>query len=242
MRGFRGRVLLYVTRAYDPKDVKGILAGLGDDVRFKQLRWHDYYRFLQTVEKDTLTEEVMLFMEEQGMAKDYRSSATDLATLSGIPRAFEIMEETLGGEVKAELESFAGTKSRHENINTMLQSNMRYVIQAPVRGWNLLCYLGYRLRTSDGYPVAYVTLHLRSGAAGREASIAVLKWIARRDGWAGHGLEEPESWARVARTMSLARVLPEEDHVAAVQRFFVESMCQLREELAAFKQATPELP
>jgi hypothetical protein len=109
MVGLRGKTLLYITRAYDPKWRDMILAGLGDDVRFEQLRWHDFYHFLRKwSEKDALIEEVMTFMEEQGMARDYRFSTTDLATLSGIPRAFEIMEETLSGEVKAKQESFAG--------------------------------------------------------------------------------------------------------------------------------------
>lgn len=176
------------------------------------------------------------------MASNYRFSTTDLATLSGIPRAFEIMEETLGGEVKAELEAFAGSKSNHETINAMLKSSVRYVIQAPVRSSNLFCYLGYRLRTSEGYPLAYVTLHLQSGAVGKEVPIAALKRIARRDGWESHGLEEPKPWARVVRTISLANVLREEDHVAALQRFFVESIRQLGEELTAFKKEHSDLP
>lgn len=242
MAGFDGKALLYVTRAYDPKDRDKILAGLDGNVLFEQLRWHDFYRFLQGVKKDALVEEVMAFMEEQGMASNYRFSTTDLATLSGIPRAFEIMEETLGGEVKAELEAFAGSKSNHETINAMLKSSVRYVIQAPVRSSNLFCYLGYRLRTSEGYPLAYVTLHLQSGAVGKEVPIAALKRIARRDGWESHGLEEPKPWARVVRTISLANVLREEDHVAALQRFFVESIRQLGEELTAFKKEHSDLP
>ncbi len=42
--------------------------------------------------------------------------------------------------------------------------------------------------------------------------------------------------------MSLATVLGEEDHVAAVKSFFTESIGQLREELTAFKKEHPELP
>ena len=76
MAGFESKTLLYVTRAYDPKDERGILSGLADNVRFEQLRWHDFYRFLQErAEKDALVEEVMAFMEEQGMARSYRFSS-----------------------------------------------------------------------------------------------------------------------------------------------------------------------
>ena len=82
------RSLVYITRAYDPKGKKGILSSIDENICFEQLRWHDFYRFLQTVEKDALVEEVMTFMEEQGMARSYRFSATDLMALSGVPRAF----------------------------------------------------------------------------------------------------------------------------------------------------------
>lgn len=87
---------------------------MGGNVRFEQLRWHDFYRFLLTVEKDAFVEEVMAFMEEQGTARSYRFSPTELIALSGVPRAFEIFDETLGGEVRAEVESFAGNKVRRE--------------------------------------------------------------------------------------------------------------------------------
>lgn len=70
------------------------------------MRWHDFYHFLQTVEKDAFVEEIMIFMEEQGMSRGHRFSATDLMALSGVPRAFEIFDETLGGEVKGRVGGF----------------------------------------------------------------------------------------------------------------------------------------
>jgi hypothetical protein len=97
MSGTR-KTLVYITRAYDSKNGKDTTSGL-DNVQFEQLRWHDFYRFLQTVEKDTLVEEVMTLMEEQGMARSYRFSAADLIALSGVPRAFEIFDETGESEV-----------------------------------------------------------------------------------------------------------------------------------------------
>jgi hypothetical protein len=41
--------------------------------------------------------------------------------------------------------------------------------------------------------------------------------------------------------MSIASVPQEEDHVATVKRFFVESIRQLRDELTVFKKDHPEL-
>jgi hypothetical protein len=53
MAGFDGKTLLYVTRGYDRKDPKEIFVSLSGDVRFKQLRWHDFYRLLHSVPSRT---------------------------------------------------------------------------------------------------------------------------------------------------------------------------------------------
>lgn len=64
-------------------------------------------------------------------------------TLSGVPRAFEILDETLGGEVKAELESFAGNKTRRESVGLdNIRRHRRYVILAPLHEWDLFCFVG----------------------------------------------------------------------------------------------------
>lgn len=46
MADYEGKALLYITRGYDPKDPREILPD-ASDVRFEQLRWRDFYRFLQ---------------------------------------------------------------------------------------------------------------------------------------------------------------------------------------------------
>ena len=53
---------------------------------------------------------------------------------------------------------------------------------------------------------------------------------------------EPESEYEVRRDTSLATFFQQDDHVAAVKRFFIESIRQLRDELTEFKKEHPELP
>jgi len=55
------------------------------------------------------------------------------------------------------------------------------------------------------------------------------------------GATRCKGFIRVSRGRNLATLLYEEDHVAAVKRFFIESIRQLREELTAFKKNHPEL-
>ena len=242
MAGFDGKALLYVTRAYDPKDEKAILEGFGENVRFAQLRWHDFYRFLnEWAKKDALVEEVMLFMEEQGMARDYRFSATDLVALSGMPRAVEIMDETIGGEVRTELEAFTGGKSRMESISNFRRLG-RYGALAQLHGYDLFCLVCYHLGDMDEYPWLAVDLQAQPRAAEREVSVAAMRKIARRGDWEDYNLDDRASWAGVSRGRYLADFLSEDDHIAAVKSFFIESVNQLRKELTAFKKEHPELP
>lgn len=182
-------------------------------------------------------------MEEQGMARSYRLSATDLMALAGVPRAYEIFDETLGGEVKTELESFTGGRVSRREAHTLNQIRhlKRYVALAPLHGVeDFFCFIGYNLRSSDVYPKAIVSLEARPGAVGRETSISAMKSISHNEDWNSYS-DNPSGWAGVRRSRSLTVLLSEEDHVAAVQSFFIESINQLREELTEFKKTHPDL-
>ena len=186
------------------------------------------------------------------MASSYRFSATDLMALSGVPRAFEILDETLDEEVKAELESFAGNKLKREpEAMNNLRFHRRYVVMVPLHGWHLVCYAGYQMRTPgdytaalrvpDDYPVIVVALEAQPGAAGREASVAAMKRIGLNEGWETYSTDDPRGWAGARRTRSLAVLLSEQDHIGAVKNFFIDSIQQLRAELTAFIKERPDL-
>ncbi len=133
-----------------------------------------------------------------------------------------------------------------------LRVHRRYVVVVQLQGRDLLCYVGYQMQTQgyyatalrvpDDYPMVIVALEAQPGAVGREASVEAMRQIAPREGWESFNLDDPAGWAGVRRVRSLTALLPEEDHVAAVKTFFVESIQQLREELTEFKKRRPDLP
>jgi len=243
MDGFASKTLLYITRAHESKDENKILSGLGRDIGFKQLRWRDFYGFLKKVERDALVEEVMKFMEEQGMAGRQRFSAVDIAALSGALRAFEILDETLDEEVRGNLEVLAGRKVRRSLSGPgQILEDEGYFVSAPLtEEKDIHCYAGYFMRTPDGYPNVYVSLEAGPQVAGREAWAAAMKRIALHDEWEAEVPASLEDGPSVWRQKSLTDFLPEKEHVAAVKGFFIESINQLREELAAFKKEHPDL-
>lgn len=246
MRGDR-KTLVYITRAYDPKDPEEILEA-SRGVEFRQMRWHDFYKFLKTVEKDTLVEEVMLFMEEQGMARSHRFTTADLIALTGVPRAFEIFDETFGDEVRAELEEFAGNKVKGGGAfgpGQQIRAFRRYIMLAQLEGWYGYCFLSHEMDDSDGFSRVKVYLEVPPKRSGQEAErdvfVEAMKQVALWDGWDSYDLEDAK-YGKVSCERSLASFLSEEDHVAAIKRFFIESIQQLREEFTAFKKEHPDLP
>ncbi len=101
----------------------------------------------------------------------------------------------------------------------------------------------FLLLASDGHPRAEVGAYAETSAAEATAS---LERVSRLEGWQSYNLDDPdeilEEPAGVHREMSLVRALAGKDHLAAVQRFFVESLDQLGAELAASKKDRPGLP
>jgi hypothetical protein len=62
--------------------------------------------------------------------------------------------------------------------------------------------------------------------------------IANNEGWHGHGLDDPASWAKLIRSKALTDFLVEDDHIAAVRRFFLISL----DAIGQFKTQYPHLP
>lgn len=68
-QGVRNKILFYVTRDDDPKDKAKVLEGI-PAVRFEQERWYTLQRVLQDQPKNLLLDEIIIFMNENGMGLD----------------------------------------------------------------------------------------------------------------------------------------------------------------------------
>jgi hypothetical protein len=245
MADFDSRTLLYMTRGYDPKIKSAILSGLDDRVCFEQPRWRDFYDFIEREEaQDAIVREVMTFMEEKHMAGGSRFSDSDISAISGVLRAFEIFYETLDEEVRAELGLLAGHNVKRSLSGPgQIVEDEGYFVSAPLTDKrDLYCYAGYVTSAHEGYPTVYVSLEAWPEVAGREAWVAAMARIAIHDGWQVDVSADPEVGPSAWREKSLASFLPEKNQTADVKHFFIESIHQLREDLAAFQKERPDLP
>ncbi len=258
--GPAGRTLLYVTRGYDPKDPEEITGG-GDGpreraaVRFFQGRWSDFYRSLAEYQTSLpgagsdLIAEVMSFMEEQGMARNHRLSGADLEALFRMPRALSIIEETVA-DATARLQRFAGRrpKSYGTAIKHVREMGLYSIAcnLGPDESWR--CGFGYALDpdfiggrlglAQSDYPAVRAYLYLPPETTDRAERAVAMREMAERWGWTARNLESPGTLSEITRAKSLVDILPEDDHVAAIEAFFSESIAQFEE----FRAEYPDLP
>lgn len=251
MTGFRDKTLVYITRDFDPKNRDEILANTeGSSVNFVQLRWHDFYLFLKAQPKTMLIDEILLFMEERGMAQSSQFDAVDLLALSNMPKVLDLMDATMKGEVSARFDEVVDGRVRGATILDNIQQHSRYLLISYLNRDGSWWYgLGYRLRPSNvtyglrsttvtDYPTVWSVLEVSPKAARRHEIIGVMQEIEKHGDWVSWGLNDSKAWAQIMRERSLRDFLSSPDHVAEIKKFFIKSLDELQE----IKEQYPHLP
>jgi PD-(D/E)XK nuclease superfamily len=240
--GFRNKILVYITHDFEPKDKTAILAGIPDPkVVFKQARWHQFYQFLKTQTDTMLVEEIIKFMKEHQMAHNNQFSSIDLIALGNFTNSLKLMEQTMSGEISAKFKEVLGSIApMRATAFTQLQKHDRYLMYSSLqeRWW---CGLGFMLNTSSptDYPTVFLMLQIDPKSLRRAEIIRAMKDIcSNQSNWKGYDLDNSRAWSSLVLGRSLQSFLSEEDHIAAIQKFFRESLDGLNE----IKSKYPNLP
>jgi len=237
MANFRHKFLLFITRDFEPKD-KAVILKDTSIVQFKQLRWHQFYRFLRSQPDTMLVQEIILFMEKYNMAHNNQFSSVDVITLVNFTKSLKIMEEIMWGKVSAEFKSVLGAIRNRASALTHVQAHGRYLMTTYMSGW--WCGLGFILNTEDltGYPRVCLILEVAPSSPHRAEIIAAMKDIAKKDGWESRHLGDSNTWSSVVREKSLQDFLSKVDHVISIEEFFLQALVELRD----IRSEYPNLP
>lgn len=231
---------MYITRDFEPKDKAVIFKNIpGSVVHFKQLRWHQFHRFLQSHADTVLVQEVIEFMNEYQMAHNNQFSSIDVIALANFTKSLKLMEEAMWGEVSQRFEKVLGAIKRQNTALTEMQLHGRYLMTAHMpSGW--WCGLGFMLKTSSltDYPTVRLMLEVDPKSQYRAEIIEAMKDICEQYGWRGYELDSSRDWAGIVRERSLQNFLSEEDHVVAIRRFFLQAL----DELEKIKDQYSKLP
>jgi hypothetical protein len=234
------RSLVFITRDYERKD------DLSDKtVRFFQTRWADFYHFLHDLESPSDTiRELLKFMQENNMSQSNRFTAIELLALTNHHRARSLMDATMWENVGKKFAKVCGATGSATKAMSELRWNNRYVMAAGHGdGYQIAFLLGYWFpdqQPSDSTE-AGMYIYVNPKAADRPAIVKAMrkfseasKGATRKWDWVTGG----DDWENIQCTRKLEDFLAEENHVAAITKWFEE----LLDDAAAFRKQNPKLP
>ena len=135
------------------------------------------------------------------------------------------------GEVSQQFEKVLGAIKQRSTALTQIQSRGRYLMSVDMPDGKWWCGLGFILKTSEptDYPIVRLVLQVNPSSPSRSEIIKAMKDICEQDqGWKGYDLDSPSLWSKIVREKSLQDFLSEEDHVAAIRKFFLEALDELK--------------
>jgi hypothetical protein len=232
--------LVFITRDYQPKD------DLSDKtVQFFQTRWSDFYHFLHDLESPSDTiRELLKFMQENNMSQSNRFTAIELLALTNHHRARSLMDATMWENVVKKFEKVCGLTSSKTRVMNQLRDFDRYVMVAGHgAGYQIEFLLGYWLpneQPSDS-PKVGMYIYVNPKAAERPAIVKAMrkfseasKGATRKWDW----FTGDDDWEKIQCTRKLEDFLAEENHVAAITKWFEE----LLDDADAFRKQNLKLP
>lgn len=238
---FSKKVLLYITRDFEPKDKAVIFKNIPNSiVCFKQLRWHKFHRFLQPYTSIMLVQEVIEFMNEYQMAHNNQFSAIDVIALANFTKSLKLMEEAMWGDVSQRFEKVVGGIRRQNSALTQMQLHGRYLMTADLPSGKWWCGLGFMLKASSltDYPTVRLMLEVAPASNHRTEIIEAMKGICKQYDWQGYELNNTRAWSAIFLEKSLQNFLAEEDHITAIKQFFLQAL----DELEKIKNEYSQLP
>ncbi|WP_008311369.1 PD-(D/E)XK nuclease family protein [Leptolyngbya sp. PCC 6406] len=248
---YRHKFLIYVTRDFDPKKESKIFENIPDvirnfNVKFKQLRWHQFYQFLTTQVNSEISQEITIFMQEHRMAQSNQFSPVDISALVNFLPALKLMEAVMWGKVVAQFEKVLGRNKKREiakrHALQWIQWHGRYILVSQMPdGWS--CFMGFFMQPvesvdSSGYPSVQLVLQVEPKSPKRQEIINGLRQIANDSSWHSYNLDASSTWSGITLQRSLREFLSMEDHVSAIEDFFLEALSELKN----IRQQYPQLP
>lgn len=237
------RILIYLTWFPDPKDAININKIAKNAIVFKQLSWEAIYRLMKKYKDDTLVNETLSFMEENGMSTYTYLLPSDLSAFSSFIKLHKFMKDTLHGEVRKELINTLGIKPI--DIFDHQMEDGRVILWNYLNGnkdWAIG--LGYDMGLSGNvHPKTRLFLEINPDSdrwdeiasffkkISESSSDTSTSWILRDD-------TQPENWTSISLENYLGEFISSENHAEAIKRTFILYLNQVKK----IKEQYPRLP
>ncbi|MBC1278049.1 PD-(D/E)XK nuclease family protein [Nostoc sp. UCD121] len=244
----RHRILIYITRDYDPKEeikqhdyepkpeIKQYCIELLPKINFFQLRWYQFYSFLEKRVFDILAQEILIFMRNNKMAHNNQLSSIDILTMVNFNKTLNFIEATLNDEVKKEFkQAFEGINKSELDSLYQWKSKNRYIIgtSLSIKRWAFWCGLGYfdlNPTNLTDYPYLGIFLQVSPNFPERPKIIESMHKVIndKPNIWTPENLTILPAWSAIFYRKSLQEFLSEKDQLCAVKDFFLKSIDELK--------------
>ena len=239
--GVQKAFIVFITRDYEAAELPDHLVQIPGPT-LVVTRWFHFYRILKAHQSDDgLVRELKLFMEENRMSLGNQFRSTDVVALENFLSAKALMDETLNGEVSAELRKLFGGVWPVGKAPNELRDHHRYIVANPNwTDYELL--VGYWLphENPDDPVWIGVTFFIKPSSKVRQELIAAFHaWtIDAGVDWETDKLEAQKGWSGIYKGKNLNTFMASDDHVQAIKAYLLG----LLKEIGSFKVSYPTLP
>ncbi|EQB89736.1 hypothetical protein J2Z44_001310 [Clostridium punense] len=210
---------IYLTALYDPKEDEKALSSL-TGINFFQYRWYEIYNWLKKFKDDRLNQCLIEYMEELGMDKERIFLPQDIYLIQNLDRIISMVEETMSDKVQEVLSKF-GKISQANRLNQLLSDGIyrKFVSIGNDLEVSVDLYL-----TDKIYPMVSTSLWVSEKYENLDKVRNLMKSYVDKNIDFNLDLETWEGWIGLCIDKSLLTFLSEEDHVKAIQDFYIKGL------------------
>ncbi|WP_053375538.1 PD-(D/E)XK nuclease family protein [Paenibacillus sp. FJAT-27812] len=225
--------LVYITKLHDPKQKKDIISS-GAATSFHQVRWFQIYNWLKR-HRSELIDLLLEYMEEMQLNDSRRFVPQDIYAIQHMERLIRMMDGCLEGKVEETVSNLFNRSTGWTNRFAQLKEYYRYMKQNDQGNFSVINF-GFYI-TDDEYTSVCIMFEVNPKCPKRVDMIAAMKeFVESNEGWFSEDLDDNTAWANIYCEKSLLDFLSAEDHIEAIQAYFITHLT----ELYSLKQQHPE--
>lgn len=225
--------LIYITKHHDLKQKKDIINS-NASTTFHQVRWYQIYNWLKS-HRSEFVDLLLEYMEEMQLNDSRRFVPQDIYAIQNMERLIRMMDSCLEGKVEETVSSLFNRSTGWTNRFVQLKENYRYMKQNDQGNFSVINF-GFYI-TDGEYPTVCIMFEVNPKCPKRAEMIMAMKeFVESYEGWVFEDLEDVTAWANIYHEKSLLEFLSSEDHIEAIQAFFITHL----KELNSLKQQYPE--
>lgn len=227
--GAKTQVLGYVTQWEDVKNAEAILPK-GAAISFVQLRWYQIAHMLRQHRSKPYVPELLAFMKTHKIAMNNQFSPTDILALNHFSNVRAMLDECMNAQIVNRFTALNGKPKQHASLMTQLRDHDRYMYQS-FPSDDFWVGMGFRMNAFNEipYPDAVVLIECYPSSNQRTKVIDAFREIRPGFGWESYALDDPNAWSGVFGALNFDKVLNTDNHIHAIQTFFLEKLDQLEE-------------